>query len=225
MDRALLVFAKAPVPGRVKTRLTEVLTPEEAARLYRAFVRAALAQYVGLGAAVRLYVAPPAEAFPRALMPGGVTLHAQAGDGLGARMQAAFAESFAAGYGRCVVIGTDHPTLPSAYVREAFEALEGPAPAVSLGPSNDGGYYLLGTNVPLAGLFEGMAYSHGRVFAETKARAERLAERLTVLPPWYDVDTPDDLRRLRNELDATPDGQVSRIRWVLRQVWSQKLEG
>ncbi len=215
-QQALIVFAKAPEAGRVKTRLTKVLAPEEAARLYAAFVRDALRQYAGLGGSqgfgphVRLYAAPPVEAFPEALVPAGVTLHEQAGRGLGARMMNAFRETFGAGYARAVVIGTDHPTLPSAYVRRAFEALHVP-PAVSLGPSTDGGYYLLGLTEPRPALFEGMTYSHAGVFEQTAARAEATPARLTVLPTWYDVDTPADLRRLRAELARSgPEAPATR---------------
>lgn len=206
---ALLVFAKLPVPGAVKTRLTGKahrsgsLSEAEAAALAGAFLRDALDAYATLPADVRLYLDAPPDAAPAGLAPGGVTLHEQRGEGLGQRMLGAFVEAFLAGYGRVVVIGADHPTLPLAFVRIAFDELEEPLRIV-LGPSDDGGYYLLGTNELRPALFEGMAFSHGAVFEETLARAQAEAA-VTVLPPWYDVDTPGDLRRLADELDADPD--------------------
>jgi rSAM/selenodomain-associated transferase 1 len=201
MSDALIVFAKVPEPGQVKTRLTPMLSPGEAARLYEAFLRDALSQYSGLGAAVRLYLAPPERSLPGDLVPSGVDVCWQAGEGLGARMQRAFVETFAAGAHRAVVIGTDHPTLPSSFIEQAFLALDAPR-SVAIGPSNDGGYYLLGMNDVLPPLFE-MTYSHEAVFDETLTRAAAAGADLTILPPWYDVDTPDDLRRLVEELDAS----------------------
>ena len=199
---ALIVFAKVPVPGTVKTRLTSLLTEEEAAALYGAFLRDSLDAYAALPADVRLYLAGDAAALPPGLVPETVSLHRQRGDGLGARMAAAFADAFVAGYERAVVIGTDHPTLPLAFVERAFQEL-GPPMRLVLGPSDDGGFYLMGMNDLHPGLFDGMAYSHGAVFEQTLARAERLAAQPVILPTWYDVDTPDALHRLLADLDAS----------------------
>ena len=197
---ALIVFAKRPEPGAVKTRLTATLTPEEAARLYEAFLRDALSQYQGLDVDVRLYFSPPVEAIPEGLIPEGVSVHGQQGPGLGARMKIAFVESFAEGYERLVIIGTDHPTLPTAFIEQAFEALEQPF-SICVGPSDDGGYYLLGMNDFYPEVFHDMRYSHADVFEQTLERAGRTAAHLTLLPPWYDVDTPDTLRRLVADLE------------------------
>ena len=213
---ALIVFAKAPVPGQVKTRLTSVLSEEEAARLYAAFLQDALDQYAALGTDVRLYWGSPLDTVPDDLVPADVQAFTQAGDGLGARMQRAFLETFAAGYERVVIIGTDHPTLPSAFVEEAFAALREPL-SVALGPSEDGGYYLLGMNEFYPQLFADMRYSHADVFHETLARAEGTSAALTVLPPWYDVDTPEALRRLRADLEDM-DVRVPHTRRVLGEV-------
>lgn len=198
-DAALIVFAKAPIAGQVKTRLAPEVTPEQAARLYRAFLLDALEQYSELDIAVRLYVAPPIDAFPTDLVPEGVSLHEQHGDGLGARMQHAFIDTFGAGYGRAVIIGTDHPTLPTDFVAFAFEALEEPL-SISIGPSEDGGYYLVGMNDFFPSLFANMSYSHPDVFADTMDRINDTNANLTILPTWYDVDTVDSLRRLTADL-------------------------
>lgn len=195
---ALIVFAKVPEPGRVKTRLCPPLTAEEAAALYDAFLRDALDRYAALaaergGPAVRLYLAGAARE-PAGLVPDGVSVHPQRGGDLGDRMLLAFVETFAAGHDRAVVVGTDHPTLPDAFFGLAFDALADPMTAV-LGPSDDGGYYLLGLNEVTADLFD-MAYSHDAVFEDT---LERVAEHdLTpvVLPAHYDVDDGPALDRL-----------------------------
>ena len=212
---ALLVFAKLPEPGAVKTRLTTLLTHAEAAALSEAFLRDSLDAYGALPADVRLYVDAPPETVPSGLAPAGVSLHAQRGDDLGARMLNASVEAFVAGYERVVIIGADHPTLPTAFVRLAFEELAAPLRVV-LGPSEDGGYYLIGMNEVYPTLFEGMTYGHGAVLAETLARAQAVAA-VSVLPPWYDVDTPEALRRLSAELGRA-GGAPERTREVVARL-------
>jgi rSAM/selenodomain-associated transferase 1 len=199
---ALLVFAKAPVPGAVKTRLTPPLTPGEAAALADAFLRDGLERYAAPGAlgeavAVRLYLAGEGGLPPGAVQ-APVGRHRQRGDGLGARLERAFVETFAAGFGRVVVVGTDHPTLPTAFLAEAFRALQTPRTVV-LGPSDDGGYYALGLNDLVPGLFA-MDYGHGTVFEDTLRRVLDADAHAVVLPPWYDVDDAGDLRRLAAEV-------------------------
>lgn len=203
MDNALIVFAKHPQPGCVKTRLTPVLSPKEAAKLYRAFLLDALDQYLTLEADVRLYLSPPGNGAPQLEVPARVAQFAQVGATLGERMRHAFADTLA-DYRRAVIIGTDHPTLPSAFVKQAFTALRAPA-SISLGPSTDGGYYLLGMNAFYPQLFEDMQYSHGRVFSQTLTRAGQTDGHLTILPPWYDVDEPEDLQRLVDDLADDPN--------------------
>lgn len=205
---ALVVFAKLPEPGTVKTRLTTLLTPTEAAQLYEAFLHDSLDAYAQLDADVRLYLAPSDCPVPEEFTPDGVSMHTQRGDGLGARMLNAFVETFVAGYERVFIIGTDHPTLPLVFVERGFEELLTPL-SIVLGPSDDGGYYLLGMNEVYPQLFEGMAYSHPDVFAQTLERAESTGAAVSVLPSWYDVDTPDALRRLVADLAA---GAVSEPR-------------
>lgn len=199
MDQALLLFAKVPRPGGVKTRLTPVLTPSEAARLYTAFLRDAVRQARQLEADVRLYLAPPLPNGEIEGVPSDVSVHEQQGASLGPRMAQAFRDTLEAGYGRVLVMGTDHPTLPPSFLRQAFAALQEPR-AIVLGPTEDGGFYLVGMNAFYPQLFEDMTYSHSRVFSDTLARAERTDARLTVLPQWYDVDTPQDLDRLQSDL-------------------------
>jgi len=215
---ALIVFAKAPEPGAVKTRLTGLLTDDEAARLYDAFLRDSLDAYSRLDASVRLYLTPSSGDLPDGLVPDGVTCHTQRGVGLGERMLNAFVETFLAGFGRVIIIGTDHPTLPLAFVERAFDELADPFTTV-LGPSDDGGYYLLGMNEVYPHLFQGMAYSHPGVFADTLERAQSTTASVSILPPWYDVDTPDALRRLAADLDAGAEGarKTREVMAVLRE--------
>jgi len=201
MDTALLIFAKVPRPGHVKTRLTPALSPTEAARLYTAFLRDTLRSARGGTTDVRLYVAPPVPDDGFDGLPSEVTLHAQSGDDLGARMRSAFADTLRAGYDRALLMGSDHPTLPVSFLRQAEQALD-EAEALCLGPTQDGGFYLIGMSAYYPQLFDDMTYSHSRVFTDTLARAERTDAHLTILPQWYDVDTPTDLTRMLADLEA-----------------------
>jgi rSAM/selenodomain-associated transferase 1 len=197
---ALLVFAKTPEPGTVKTRLCPPLTPAQAATLYEAFLADALAAYAAFGAnagvAVRLYLRGDA-ARVAPLVPAGVSVHAQRGDDLGQALLAAFLDTFVTGHDAAVVIGTDHPTLPTDYIALAFEALAEPRTCV-LGPSDDGGYYLLGTGEVTSSLFD-LSFSHSGVFDATLDRALGAGLQPVVLPPHYDVDDADSLARLVRE--------------------------
>ena len=200
MDTSLLVFAKVPRPGAVKTRLTPALTPEEAARVYTAFLRDTLRQVVQLEVDdVRLYLAPPRPDDEIDGVPAAVSVHEQTGDGLGARMHRASRETLRDGADRAVLMGSDHPTLPSSFLRQAFRSLE-EARSLCVGPTEDGGFYLLGMSTVYPQLFDGMSYSHSEVFADTLARAQETDAEVTVLPEWYDVDTPQDLDRMQADL-------------------------
>lgn len=196
---ALLVFARAPVAGAVKTRLSPALSPGEAARLYEAFLRDALRAYASLEADLVLFLSGPPERLPGGIVPGNVEIAPQRGRSLGKRMRNAFARTFAKGYERVVLIGSDHPTLPTAFVGEAFCRLEEPFSLV-LGPAEDGGYYLIGMNELYPELFEGVQYSRATVWAETLERCAAVDAALTILPEWYDVDTPESLARLATDL-------------------------
>lgn len=224
MDTALIVFAKWPVPGQVKTRLTAQVSPRQAAQLYTAFLRDALEQYTALPADVRLYMAgAPADDAILTTPPASVACFEQVGASLGARMQAAFTATFASGYQRAAIIGTDHPTLPAVFVRRALDALA-PRNAISIGPSTDGGYYLLGMSRLYPELFRDMQYSHGRVFTETLERAARTDAHLTILPEWYDVDEPDDLRRLVADLRHRREGAAAHTQAVIRQLGLESVD-
>ncbi|HMB91748.1 MAG TPA: DUF2064 domain-containing protein, partial [Rhodothermales bacterium] len=110
-------------------------------------------------------------------------------------------------------IGTDHPTLPTAFIEQAFDALE-ELLSICIGPSDDGGYYLLGMNDFYPQLFDDMLYSHPEVFGETMQRASGTRATLTILPIWYDIDTPESLRRLVADL-AGKEGGAEQTRAVI----------
>ncbi len=207
-DRALIVFARSPVAGQVKSRLTPLLSSQEAADLYRAFLKDSLAQYASLEVDVHLYMAD--EGNP------GVDLYCaqlkkQYGHGLGERMEQAFRDTAAEGYEQMVIIGTDHPTLPTEFIMEAYEALSD-VPAVCVGPALDGGYYLLGMSPLICGLFDGIVYGEPNVFSLTLVRAHESGASVTQLPAWYDIDTPEDLRRLVSGETVLPPATMKMVR-------------
>ncbi len=204
------MFVREPVAGTVKTRLVPALGAAGAAALYRAFiedmcvrlaphVRLALASEPEIGA--RGYVATLARR-------GGWPMIAQGDGDLGARMRRVATAALASS-SSVVIIGSDVPTLPVGHLIAALRDLapcrDGERrrrPRVVLGPSFDGGYYLLGLRAPLPDIFGRMPWSTDRVLARTLARlrASRVAPAL--LPGWYDVDTPADVDLLARHLDV-----------------------
>lgn len=193
------VFAKAPVPGEVKTRLAPMLGPEGAAALHAGLVRQALstAAMAGLGA-VELWCAPDETHpfFARCAEQFALTLHRQAGPDLGARMRAAFDAAHAAG-DPLVLIGSDCPVLDAADLREAARALETHDAAIA--PAEDGGYVLVALAKPVPGLFTGVAWGSASVMSATRARLDAAGARWKELPTRWDVDRPEDYARLQRE--------------------------
>ena len=204
MKRAAVgLFAKPVVPGRVKTRLCPPLSSGDAARLYRAFLADTTATLAaGTAWDWTVFSTDPAgqeETWP-AEAPRPRTWHPQVGEDLGRRMHQALCLLLDEGYERAVLVGSDHPTLRGARIAAAIDRLD--EAEVVLGPSLDGGYYLVGVTRPRPELFTAMEWSTPRVFADTLERLRALDARVAFTDPWYDVDTHDDLRFLRLHLEA-----------------------
>jgi uncharacterized protein len=198
--QSLCLFAKWPRPGAVKTRLA-AFDPEFAAAVARAFLLDSIERFSALDVRRVLAFAPP-EAMPHFadLTQGRFALTPQGDGDLGRRMQTILHHELRDGADTVVFLGADSPTLPLAYVEQAFAALE--CADVVLGPALDGGYYLLGCGRRVPPIFDDMPWSSNRVLSETVARLHDPSWRLSVLPPWYDVDTPDDWALLRGHLAA-----------------------
>jgi rSAM/selenodomain-associated transferase 1 len=204
MRRALIVVGKAPAAGRTKTRLVPPLTAESAAELYRGFLLDAVQLGLELGWERTTVVHPQGDGPALArLLAGHARLLEQRGDGLGKALACAVAQHFAEGYDIAVLIGSDSPTLPPEPIQQACAAIE-QTHDLAVGPTADGGYYLIGMRQPHLGVFENIAWSTSRVYAQTLAQAQRLGLRVQTLREWYDVDEPADLERLRRELDEGP---------------------
>ena len=200
-ERRLLIFLKQPVPGQVKTRLASSVGSEEACRIYREYVELLLTALRPLRSVADLYVDPPsALADVQAWVGPGWTLRPQEGRTLGERLRYATTEAFAEGAEQAVVIGTDSPWLRAVDVEAAFDALRC-ADAVA-GPTEDGGYYLIGLAQPAPGLFDGIAWSTPSVYDQTLQRAARLGLRVAELGRGYDVDRAEDHERFIAERRA-----------------------
>ncbi|MBI4459183.1 MAG: TIGR04282 family arsenosugar biosynthesis glycosyltransferase [Acidobacteria bacterium] len=192
-EDCVILFARTPVPGRVKTRLCSRLTPEQACHLHWACVQDTAALLNDSLPLIPKWLFLSEEPHPEISVPGfrnGV----QQGTDLGERLADAFGRAFASGAGRVVIFGSDSPTLPSAIPRQSLEALA--KSDLVLGPSEDGGYYLIGSRRFDPQLFRQVEWSTTRTFQQTLANAQRLAYSIAVLEPWFDVDEWKDVERL-----------------------------
>jgi rSAM/selenodomain-associated transferase 2/rSAM/selenodomain-associated transferase 1 len=202
MKERLIVFARAPVPGLVKTRLIPALGPQGAAEACRRLTERTIgwASRLDPGGRGRVEVrtddgtAAPAMAAARA--GGGGRAVAQGDGDLGRRMARAFAEAFSSGARRVVLVGADLPDLTPAHIREAWRLLRGAD--LVLAPAFDGGYGLIGLGRPCPALFEDISWGSEKVFEQTLSRAAAAGLAAELLPPLRDVDRPEDLAFWRN---------------------------
>jgi uncharacterized protein len=207
-------MAKASTPGRAKTRLVPPLTFEEAAVLNTAFLQdvadnvllaAGDAERHGGIAGYAAYGPPGSEDFFRRTLPGGIGLIEAWRQNFGDCLLHTIEQIFARGHASAVVLNSDSPTLPTAFLVETAAALARPGDRAVLGPSSDGGYYLLGLKAAHRHMFEDIAWSTEKVARQTLERAREISLDVHRLPVWYDVDDVDGLRRLHAELSDPPD--------------------
>jgi rSAM/selenodomain-associated transferase 1 len=201
MNHVLAVFAKWPAAGAVKTRLAARWGDEWAARVAEAFLRDTLDRLANMPAQRVVAFAPTEtrELFA-ALLGDTFTLSPQGEGDLGQRLERFFRHQREKDADRIVVIGSDSPTLPVEYIKLAFAELE--QADVVLGPACDGGYYLLGCRGTMPPIFADIAWGSASVLAQTVATLRATSCRLAVLPPWYDVDTPEDWAMLCGHVAA-----------------------
>lgn len=193
-SRSLIIFAKHPSPGRVKTRLSPPLSPETAAELYRCMLCDTIAMARRLpDLRLCLYYQDDAGAggYFASLAPG-VEARPQRGIDLGERMANAFRDQFRDGADRVAIIGSDSPDLPGEYILKAYDLLDGGDDGV-FGPAEDGGYYLLAMGRMWRELFAGLPWSSGDLLNASLERGRGAGMRVSLLPEWYDMDTSADL--------------------------------
>lgn len=199
MGEAVILFTRVPVPGRTKTRLSPCYSGEECAALHTAFLRDEAAQCVRSGRDVFVYFTP-AEEEPRLreILGEALPFRPQIGADLGGKMLRAVTEVLADGYGACALLGADIPELRAEDIDRAFAALQD-ADAALL-PTADGGYCLAAMKRPLPAMFQNQTYGTGSVLENTAAALCAAGFSAAVLNPLHDMDTPEDLRALRNRL-------------------------
>ena len=197
-ERLLLLFVRAPQLGLVKTRLAADLGPDAALQVHRELGAAAARAARGAACRVRVaYTPDDGESLVRAWLGDGAEMVAQGRGDLGARLDAATRDAFAAGAARVVVVGGDCPALTSAVVDEAFDRLA--HADVVVGPASDGGYYLIGMIRPSPELFAGIPWSSTETCRATLAAAAGAGRRVALLAEHFDVDTAADWRRWREQ--------------------------
>ncbi len=198
----LAVMAKAPRPGKVKTRLAPPLTLEQTAALNVCFLRDTTANIgtVQGGMGVLCYTPVGDEAAFTGIAPKSFSLVPQRGDGFGERLHLAATDLLVCGFGAVCLIDSDSPTLPHTALQQAVDELAKPGDRVVLGGSDDGGYYLIGLKQPHRAPFECITWSTASVLAETVERCVKAGLDVVELPLWYDVDDAATLQVLAAEL-------------------------
>jgi rSAM/selenodomain-associated transferase 1 len=216
---AIAVMAKAPRPGRVKTRLQPALTPEAAMALSSAFLRditenirlaareAAIDPWVAYApAGLEMLFHGMLASGTRLVLADGEIATPDAVQGFGRSLLHAARALFERHYGAVCLLNADSPTLPTAVLVRAAQALAAPGDRVVLGPAEDGGYYLIGMKAEHAGLFADVTWSTDTVAAQTRERIATLGLELVELETWYDVDDNAALQRLLGELSGSDPG-------------------
>jgi len=239
---ALGVMTKAPEAGRVKTRLVPPLTPEEAAELNKCFLRdtaaaissvcrsrpvggahASHSETATAARGIAVYTPVGAESVYTDILPADFNLLPQRGDKFGERLYSAVEDLFKCGFESVSLIDSDSPTVPAANFAEAVELLGTRQDRVVLGPSDDGGYYLIGVKKPHRQLFEQIDWSTERVLNQTRQRATEIGLEVKLLPTGYDVDDDARLRRLYDELlgESAADSAAPNTRKFLLSIAAQ----
>ena len=213
-------MAKASEPGRAKTRLVPPLTFDEAAKLNTAFLRdvadnlSLAARHAAPEAGIVGYAAcgpPGAEEFFRRTLPGSIGLIDAWLPNFGDCLFHTISHILGRGHGAAVVLNADSPTLPTALLIETAQVLARPGDRAVLGPSSDGGYYLLGLKTAHRHMFDNIDWSTERVAEQTRERADEIGLEVHTLPVWYDVDDIDGLQRLHAELSGGADVAEPRL--------------
>lgn len=201
--RAVIVMAKRPAPGKTKTRLTPALSPEQAADFYACLLHDTLNLIEAREDCIPVIAidTPAASEYFSRIAPG-VDQVVQQGAALGDRLDSVMAECLHLGHPAVFAISSDSPDLPTSHLDDAFASLDRDDVDVVLGPTEDGGYYLIGWKQRWSRLVTEVTMSTPQVLEDTLAIASELGAQVHLAPSWYDIDTPDDLRRLRNATGA-----------------------
>jgi hypothetical protein len=207
VSSTIIVVAKAPQVGKVKTRLCPPLSYEQASALHCGLLLDTINIARQVPACQVKAVCPSAHdtRVLAKLLPEDVTYLVQPTEGLTAALTFSFDDSLRQGYQKVFCISSDNPTLPVAYLEQAIAALD--KHDLVIGPSEDGGYYLIGAKAAYPFLFDDMVWSVSTVTNHTLERAAKYNLKTYLLPLWYDLDTGQELKRFLNELE--PNGTTA----------------
>jgi rSAM/selenodomain-associated transferase 1 len=205
MKKGLIVFAREPLSGKVKTRLAASLGDQLAARLYVNMLHEVMKATEQLrDIETTVFWACEEESLPMLAERYRCNSRRQNPGNLGQRMQAAFEEMFVDGCDVCCIIGSDAPDLPTSYILEAYGQLEMQHCDAVFGPSRDGGYYLLGLRQMWPKLFMNISWSSSEVLEQSLAAAKDAGMSTALLPEWQDIDTVEDLRAFQERNQGSP---------------------
>ena len=212
-NRVLVIMAKAPRPGAVKTRLTPSLSPEAVTDFYRCLLQDTLALARSLGDVEVAIMCPDSDVNELVQLAGSdVSVVAQRGDGLAAGLTSVFAHFIEGPQRRIIAFNSDSPHLPRSVLEDAFEMLA--AHDVVVGPTHDGGYYLVGAKASHPTLFAGDGMGTSSAMERLLSRARALELSVGFADPFYDIDVADDLTRLAAELRLAPARAPRTARWL-----------
>ena len=201
MKRALICFTRVPKPGVTKTRLLPILSGDQCAKLHTAFLTDLAQVYSEIEADLFVaYTADPDWEMLKKIFPAAKGFFAQEGTDLGGKMFNALQYVLGRGYDVVVLTGADLPLMTAAHLESGFAVLD--AADISIGPTSDGGYYLVGMKQPHRAIFENQRSGGETVLENTKAAGEAAGLTVVLANPCDDVDTPEDLRTLTMELSS-----------------------
>lgn len=212
MRRAVICFTRVPRAGVTKTRLLPILEPEQCAALHWAFLKDLARVYARMDADLFVaYTPDPDWARLKDIFPMASGFFPQEGGGLGEKMDHAIRTVLAMGHGAVVLTGADLPALTAAHLESGFSALENAD--IAIGPTHDGGYYLVGAQRPCPEIFRNQPYGGTTVYENTLAAAKAAGYTVGAALPCGDVDTPEDLRGLT----SAPDSHTGAYLEILRK--------
>jgi uncharacterized protein len=221
-NRTLVIMAKAPRPGAVKTRLAQNLPIPAIVDLYRCFLNDTLALARSLDGVEVAIMCPASDADDLSRAAGdGVRVLAQVGEGLAAGLVSVFAQFSKAGRRRTIAFNCDSPHLPATVLQTAFEALT--SCDLVVGPTHDGGYYLVGATACYPELFMGSGMGTANALDDILARARELGLSVRFTDPFYDIDVAADLSRLAGDLQLAPARAPRTAAWLME--WRLKYMG
>ena len=212
------IMAKQPYPGRTKTRLYPKLSPQEAADLYEAMLLDTIELVSNLENIKLAVASTPSEArgyFEDVTPPDSIVLPVE-GENIGECLTKTIISLLEMGYLKVVALNADGPSLPPDYIQLAFKYLDNND--IVLGPGHDGGYYLVGMKKNHREIFSGIRWSTHEVLSQTLGKITELGLSVALTPEWYDVDTVEDLLRIKADLKVMPAGRLANVRRFLSEI-------